>query len=380
MITYRFRLYPNKTQKEILLKTFDMCRFTYNKLLEELNNTKDRNVIQHKIVELKKEYPELKNAYSKTLQYECYRLYSNLRALSQLKKKGYRVGRLRFKGKDFFKTIHYNQSGYKLIKKKLNLSKIGDITIKQHRKIKGKIKQITIKKMANKWHALIITDEEYRIKSGDKQIGIDLGINNFLVDSEKNTVKNPLFLNQSLKKLKKASKNLSRKKKGSKNRIKAKIRRQKIYEKVSEQKNDFFHKLTTNYINNCSLIGIEKLNIKNMIKKNKYWNKRNMVDSSWRMFITMLKFKAESAGTSIIEVNSKNTSKKCSRCSNIQNMPLNKRMYKCKCGLHIDRDYNAAINIFTKAQVLGSVEKRPLFSEQREQVFSAKQEAMSLTV
>ena len=120
MKAYQFRLYPNKEQEEKLTKTFDLCRFTYNKLLEQLNKEEkiNRSEIQHSIIGLKEKYPELNNVYSKTLQYECYRLFSNLKSLSKLKKKGNKIGRLRFKGKKWFKTIQFNQSGYRLIKNK----------------------------------------------------------------------------------------------------------------------------------------------------------------------------------------------------------------------------------------------------------------------
>lgn len=146
MITYKFRLYPNNQQRERLDLSLDICRQTYNNLLEELQNqTKiNRAEIQHKIVELKESRPELKEVYSKTLQYECYRLFSNLSALKVLKKNGRKVGRLRFKGRGWFKTMQFNQSGFSLeiVKKQkgiLHLSKIGDIQIKVHREVVGKI-------------------------------------------------------------------------------------------------------------------------------------------------------------------------------------------------------------------------------------------------
>src|SRR3989344_1559100 len=118
MIAYKYRIYPNRTEQQKLNKNLDLCRFTYNNLLAELNKQEkiNRGAIQHKIVELKQEFPAIQEVYSKTLQYECYRLFSNLRALSQLKKNGKKVGRLRFKGRDWFKTINLNQSGYKFIK------------------------------------------------------------------------------------------------------------------------------------------------------------------------------------------------------------------------------------------------------------------------
>jgi len=191
MLTHKFRLYPNKKQEEKLLWTLDKCRQTYNFLLEELQQQKiiDKAQIQGLLPDMKICEPELKQVYSKTLQYECYRLFSNLRALSQSKKNKRKVGKLRFKGKNWFKTFTYNQSGFKLIKtgkrcQTLQLSKIGNISIRCHRNIKGKIKQITIKKEASgKWFASIIEERSEIInkKPIEKIIGMeDLQINNMV--------------------------------------------------------------------------------------------------------------------------------------------------------------------------------------------------------
>ena len=108
MISYKFRLYPNKEQTFKLEYNLNNCRFVYNKLLEKLNNSekKNRKEIQHHIIELKEKYPFINDTYSKTLQYECHRLFSNLRTLSQLKKKNRKIGKLRFKGKDWFRRIN----------------------------------------------------------------------------------------------------------------------------------------------------------------------------------------------------------------------------------------------------------------------------------
>ncbi|MEK6973141.1 MAG: helix-turn-helix domain-containing protein, partial [archaeon] len=116
LLTYKFRMYPSKEQEQKLFFVLDKCRFTYNKLLEILNKQEkiNQSEIQSSIPELKEQYPELNEIYSKTLQYESYRLFSNLRTLSRLKKNGNTVGKLRFKGKDWFKTFTYNQSGFVL--------------------------------------------------------------------------------------------------------------------------------------------------------------------------------------------------------------------------------------------------------------------------
>jgi len=234
--------------------------------------------------------------------------------------------------------MHYNQSGFKLIKTNkrydlLHLSKIGDIKIFVHRKIEGKIKQIIIKKSIDKWYAIIITDAIIKIKCGNKVLGIDLGINHFIVDSENNKIEHPKIYEKHQKKLKKLHQNLSRKKKGSNNRKKAKIRLAKCYEKINNCRNDFLHKISTKYIRKCKIICIENLQIKQMMQQ-KYYNAKNIMDSSWGRFIQFLTYKAESAGYKIIKVNPKNTSKTCSKCGNIQDIPLYKRIYECSnCGL-----------------------------------------------
>lgn len=373
MRVYKFRLYPNKQQEQELFRHFDMCRFVYNQLLEELGRNKDRKHVQHYILDLKKKYPDLKSVYAKTLQYECYRLFSNLKGLGNSKKNGNKVGRLRFKGKYWFKTIVYNQSGFKIIKTDkrydiLKLSKIGEIRLFQHRVIEGKIKGIIIKRKTDSWEAHIITDSEYSISKGEGIIGIDLGVISFLTDSKGNKVNNPLCLSKSLDKLKRLQQDLSKKKRGSNNRKKSRTLVAKLHEKIENQRNDFLHKITTKLINQNKFIAIEKLNIKQLQQVS--WNARNITDSSWGKFATLLKFKAESAGTKVVEVNPKNTTKECHVCGNLQDMPLWKRQYDCMCcGTSIDRDTNSAINILGKgfACAEGSVG------------FSGKREAISST-
>jgi len=380
MKAYKFRLYPSKEQEQTLFQTFKSCRFVYNQLLEKLNKqTKiNRGEIQHSILELKKEFPELNEVYSKTLQYECYRLFSNLRGLSQLKKKGRKVGKLRFKGRDWFKTINYNQSGFKLEQTekrygKLSLSKIGKIDIRCHRITSGKIKQVTIKKTAGKWYAIMITDEIYEKQRGKGITGIDLGIINFITDDKGNKIKSPLFLKKSLNKIKKAHQNLSKKKRGSNNRYKAKKRLGVLFEKVENQRTDFLHKVSTDLVSKNKIICIEKLGIKQMMSKerNRFWNRRNFADVSWGKFVSMLKFKAESAGTKIIDVNPRNTSKKCSNCGELQSMPLSQRTYFCDCGLELDRDVNSAINIL--AQGLGCAENETESSSMKHEAITSTQ-------
>src|SRR3989338_7452642 len=140
MITTKYRIYPNKNQTEKLEFALDNCRQAYNIMLGELRDQAiiDRNMIQSILPDLKICEPRFGEVYSKTLQYECYKLFSNLSALSALKKQGRKVGQLKFKGKKFFDTITYNQSGFDLEhifgkNGRLKLSKIGDVKLKLHR-------------------------------------------------------------------------------------------------------------------------------------------------------------------------------------------------------------------------------------------------------
>ena len=374
------RIYPNKEQTEKLEFSLDICRQAYNMMLGELNEQVviDKSQIQAMLPDMKICEPRFREVYSKTLQYECYKLFSNLSALRVLKGNHKKVGRLRFKGKGWFKTINYNQSGFGLDKenKKLNLSKIGNLRIKIHREVEGIIKQITIKKSIDKWYVTIITDAVIKTKCGDKEIGIDLGINDYLVDSEGNKVGNPKILNHYKKELRTKQKDLSRKKKGSNNRNKAKKQVAKTYEKITNTRRDFLHKLTTKLVKENKFIAMENLDIKQMSQQ-KYFNARNMLDCSWGEFGSLLNYKAENAGCLVVKVNPKNTTKMCSSCGNLQDMPLWKRTYKCDCGLVLDRDYNSAKNILNLGQELSYVENNP--SVQIEQGLSEKQEATLFT-
>jgi len=352
MQSYKFRLYPSRQQEQKLLEVLDRCRFVYNKMLQGLNkqDKPNRLELQNSIPKLKEDFPELKLVYSKVLQYESYKLFSNLKALSRLKKNGKKVGRLRFKGKDWFKTFTVNQSGFKIIEtgkrcQTLHLSKIGDIRIRMHRKTKGKIKQVTVKRYpSGKWFAFICCEAENVIKiNNNKKVGIDLGTMNFVYDSEGSHIDHPRFLNKSLEKLKYEQRKLSKMKKGSVNRQKQKIVIAKLYERVCNQRDDFLHKLSRKYVDSYGFIAVEKLDVKGLIEKT--YNPRNMLDASWSRFLQFLAYKAENAGNQIVEVEPRGTTQECSQCGKIVPKKLWNRIHKCSCGLVIDRDLNSARNI-----------------------------------
>ena len=374
MRIYRFRLYPSKKIEKILNKHLELCRFVYNKLLEILKEKEKEKIkpfdLAKTLPSLKEKYPELKQVYSKVLQMVNQQLWGNILALYKRKQKGRRIGKLRYKGKNRWKILNYNQSGFKIIKtgKRLDLlklSKIGEIPIRISREIDGKVKGIIIRKYpSGKWYALVQIEELSKLlpKTG-KAIGIDVGIKYFLTDSEGRRIENPKFYQSTLNRIKTIQKQLSRKKRGSKNWEKWRRKLAKLYEKLTNQRDDFLHKLSRFYVNNYDIIVVEKLKITKMIKNN--FLAGRILDASWGKFFQFLSYKAEGAGKVVLEVDPRGTSK----------------------GLtweQEDRDYISANRILYRelGQPCPPVERRPLSlitadAVVRGQVSSMKQEALS---
>ncbi len=357
---YKFRLYPSRQTRQKLLWTLDKCRLVYNDMLEGLNNQDKPNrlELQAMLPKLEQQYPELQNVYSKVLQYEPYRLFSNLRSLSQLKKKGKKVGRLRFKGRGWWKTFVYNQSGFRIEMtgkrcQTLCLSKIGEIPIRMHRSFRGTIKQITIKRYnSGKWFAMLSVEQKKVIKQVikphkiRKAIGIDLGLTNIVTDSDNRNTASPQYLRKSLKKLERHQKRFSLTKKGSNNREKQRIRIARTHERINNQRDDFPHKLSYAYVKAYDFIAVKDLRIANMVRN--HYLAQSIMDVSWQKLIQFLSYKAENVGKIVVKVEPGNTSQRCSKCEGIVRKSLAVRIHKCPCcGVKLDRDYNASLNILS---------------------------------
>ncbi|MBU4266346.1 MAG: transposase, partial [Candidatus Altiarchaeota archaeon] len=234
---YRFRLYPSKAQEMEMLEVLDSCRKLYNHFLGEWKKTEKvppKYDLQAQIPSLVREHTTLENVHSKTRQYVLWQLYSNLRGLSGLKARGRKVGSLRFKKYGRYKTFVYNQTGFALIDNRLRLSKIGSIPIQLHRRIKGKIKQVYIKReQSGRWFAVFSVEQELeKLGTTGKVVGLDLNIENYLTDSNGERVEHPHELLKLEERLKVGQRKLSRKKKGSKNRLRQIVRLARIHERI----------------------------------------------------------------------------------------------------------------------------------------------------
>ncbi len=405
MLTYKVQLYPNKQQQAKIVEQLDSCRKLYNRLLEECKKTQEKgekltqSKTQSFIVWLKNNsMPELKKVYSKVLQMVNYTLWANIKSLSQLKKNGCKIGHLRFKGEGWYKTINYNQSGFKIDehKNKITFSKIGTINCRglNNRVRENKIKGIILKRsQTGRWFANIqVENVPLVLPKTNKSVGIDVGVSSFIVDSDGRRVENPKNIDKQLKKIKKKHQTLSRKKKDSKNWLKAKLQLAKLLAQVTNQRKDFLHKVSRFYVDTYDLICVEDLDIKELSQKgnkNNKWSRtlhRNILDASWGQFFNYLSYKAVNADKKVVKVHPKGTTQECSRCGRIVKKKLSDRTHFCPyCNLELDRDYNASINILKRGTGCASmlVENRPLVTITASafvsgQIFSMNQETPSL--
>lgn len=347
VVSYKYRIYPTKSQSEIIQKQFNLCRWLYNSALEHRItayknlgvNISCRNQ-ESELVAIKEQFPEFKTIHSQVLQQVLKRIDAAFQNFFRRVKRGQKSGFPRFQGKGRFNSICYPQSGFKIIANRVELSKIGGIKVKLHRRIEGTTKTCTIKKYGNQWYIVFASDIKNDIvkKPVSSAIGIDLGLENFAVFSDGNKIDNPRCLRKSEEKLKEVQSKYSKHKgKETKKKLSA------LHRKVANQRIDFLHKSSRVLVDKYNLIAYEDLNIKKMTQGS---FAKSIHDAGWGKFIEMLKYKAEKAGTYAIAVNPRNTSKICSGCGTIVEKKISDRQHNCPvCELSIHRDLNASYNI-----------------------------------
>ncbi|MDA0524395.1 RNA-guided endonuclease InsQ/TnpB family protein [Methanococcoides alaskense] len=353
--SYKFRLYPTKEQEIVLVQTLDVCRYIYNEFLADRRNAYDRcnqglttfdQITQVKYLEFNTE------VFSQIKQDVLRRLGKSFDAFFRRCKTGETPGYPRFKGKDRYNSFTYHQSGFKIEGTKLKLSKIGNIKIKQHREVEGKIKTCSIKREVDQWYAVFSVDMGASPEKIDPatSMGIDVGLNSCVTLSNGEQYDSPAYYRKSERSLAVQQKRLSKKKNGSVNRLKQKTKVVKVHRKIRNQRLDFNHKLSRILVNRFDRIVFEDLSIKDMVKNHHL--AKSIHDVAWGQLIQMAKSKVEEAGKYVELVNPYNTSQKCSSCGNIVKKGLSVRVHKCpECGLELDRDINAAINILNLSTV-----------------------------
>ena len=342
----KFRIYPNKKQKELLQKIFGCVRLVYNRALamRKTDQTIHFKETSACLAQWKKQ-EDL--AFLKEV--DAIALQQSLRDLDRAYQNFFKQGRgyPRFRKKQDHRRS-YRTYGAKLIEKHLYLPKVGYVKVRQSMEV-GKIHHVTVLQMPSGRYYVVLNVEfepEFYQNQGDV-VGLDMGLKVFYTDSNGKKVENPRCLKRSLKKLKRAQKCLSRRQKGSSNWEKQRLKVARTHERVSDQRKDFLQKLSTALVRENQTICVEDLNVKGMAKSRHL--ARSISDVSWSKFLSMLEYKGTWYGTRIIRVSRwYPSSQVCSECgyqkATVKDLKV--REWDCPvCHAHHDRDVNAARNI-----------------------------------
>jgi putative transposase len=380
---FKYRIYPNRKQREIFARHFGCVRFVYNHFLRqridyyaENKGSEKKGLNYHDtarvLTQMKKqsEFEWLKDVNSQSLQQTlrdldvAYNNFFNKRAkFPNFKRK---------RNKQSFSVPQH----WSISEGKLNIPKCNGIKIVLHCPIVGTPKSVTISRTpSGRYYVSILCEVEIPdpMFSGN-EVGLDYGVKVFITTSEGKVINSPNYLRKAETKLKRLQRLVSRKAKGSSNRRNAVLRLARQHEKVSNQRQDFLHKTSRQFVSENQAIFIESLAIKNMIRNHHL--ARSISDSGWNMFVNMLKYKGQWYGCNIHEVDRFfPSSKRCHHCGYIhESLRLSDRSWVCpECNKEHNRDVNAAINILTLGRA--GTARIDACGEEVQQDPSTKQEA-----
>ena len=355
--SYKFRMYPNKCQEELINKTIGSCRFIYNYFLDKKVSNAYSGI--KLIPELSKEKTFLKEVDSCAIRNslfnleDAYKRYYNGNGYPKFKIKGthnsYKTNNI----KSSYKGKCYNSINLNLNKKVIKLPKLKEVPIRGYRNkfdFNGLIKSAIIRKKANKYYVSVLVEEDISLLKfvPNNIVGIDLGIKNFLITSHNEKIKNTIKINE--KRLAGLQKGLSRCKLGSKNRYKMKIKIQKLFMKIKNARKFLIHTITHKIIKENDIIAVENLSVKSMQKIHSI--AKCLTETPIYEIKRILQYKAIWNNKKVIEIDRYYPSSQiCSVCNHqnkeVKNLSI--RSWECpKCGRIHDRDVNAAINIMWK--------------------------------
>jgi putative transposase len=378
----KYRLFPTTRQRELLDWVRDTVRQVYNHALHRFNRIPETaGTVRQRVLQVRDELPELKDwwsdltsVYSTVLQQAVERIETNINNLGKLRDAGYNVGSLNWKAPHEYRSFTYRQRGFELDEKSgpdgrgiLTLKKVNgetiDVPIRLHRDLPDEtnVKHTTIKKdRTGAWYACLNVEGDTPDKPKPSEIatedtvGVDLGILTFIYDSDGRQI-DRLELSADRERLEREQRNLSRNEHGSNNWENQRQIVAEVHKRMRNKKQDFKHKIAAFYTREYDAVFVEDLNVKSMLEG--CGNGRNTAEVGWRDFITILKHHGNKRGCHIVEVDPEDTTKECNQCGVKTEKPPWVREHSCpSCGFTIDRDYNAALNVWERGvQKLGVV-------------------------
>ncbi|MFL5589211.1 MAG: RNA-guided endonuclease InsQ/TnpB family protein [Ktedonobacteraceae bacterium] len=383
---FKYRLYPTKQQEQVLLKTLALCRELYNASLEERKEayrmsklTITYNQQANQLPDIKELRPEYNELYSQILQDTLRRVHKAMQNFFRRVRAGEKAGYPRFKSYNRFDSFTYPQSGFSLEENHVVLSKIGNIKVKLHRAIEGKVKTVTIKREVDQWYIIFACEVEAikPLPANNELVGLDMGVTHFATLSHGETIENPRHFRHAQKRLTNIQQKLARCKRGSHRRARVKKQLAKTHRKIKKQRKDFLHKESRKLVNTYGTLVFEKLQPANMTRRPKpkvddatgeylpngasakAGLNKSILDAGWQQFLQYCLYKAANAGRGVLLVNPNYTSQICSGCGKTRKKELSERWHSCACGAELDRDHNAAINILR----LGSSQRGATYVE-----------------
>ena len=357
---YKFRIYPNQEQQELIDKTIGCSRFIYNEFLAKSkdNQYKSYSKNSKELTQLKKEYTWLKEVDSIALQQslkDLDRAFKNFFSgkYNFPKFKSKRKARLSYRTQKFIRPS--GSTNIEINDNKIKLPKLSWVRFAKSKEVKGKINNVTVSKSkVGKYYISINVSQVLvtTVKDNQGKLGLDLGIKDFLTTSNGEHISNPRHLSKYQDKLAKLQRRLAKKQKFSNNWYKLKKKIAKVHTKIKNVRLDFLHKLSTRLVKENQLLVIEDLNVKGMIKNSKL--AKHIADCSWSKFTTMLEYKGKWYDCILHKVNRFfASSQTCNICGtkNPKVKDLSVRDWTCSCGATHNRDTNASLNLLKQGKL-----------------------------
>ncbi len=357
-----------------MCRTLDDCRWLYNRLLEERrlayesSETSLSLYTQHaRIPLLKKERPTLTGVHSQVLQNVAVRLDLAYKAFFRRARAGETPGFPRFRGKGWYDSFCYPQAGRKggywlTDTEHVHLSGIGIVPLVLHRPLEGDVKTCCVRRTSTgKWYVSFSCEIETQVlPASAEQVGIDVGLASFATLSGGESIANPRFFRKDEKALATVQRRLSKQVKFSPAWRKRKRAVAHVHERITDRRKDFAHQHSRRIVNQYGVVATEDLSVNQMVHN--HCLAKSISDAAWSQFTTYLQYKAENAGRSYVAINPAYTSQDCSRCHHRQKLTLADG--DTCCGLELDRDHNAALNILALGlESMGMAPRSPLLEQ-----------------